>query len=95
MLQGRLSGHDDEHGDAGTDVTEGEGVGHLVEIFVNDERVASPLFPAGAGVATVKYSEPEWALVKAGKRTGFSFDADVEASIKQVEVLVLVAEVRT
>lgn len=87
MLGQKLTEHDDEH-DRVSDV------GSLVEMFVNDDRIGSPLYPVGALVATIKYTPEEWKLVKAGKRTGFSFDADVLPEIRTVELLVPAGQVR-
>ena len=82
MLRGKIGGHDDNH----------DRLPHnrrLVEIFVNDERVASPLFPAGACVVTMQYPDPEdWQLVRSGQRSGFSFDADTIPVVATVELLV-------
>lgn len=87
MEQGRITGHDDQH-DRSSDV------GTLVEIFVNDDRINSPNFPKNAGVATMRYSPDEWALVVSGQRTGFSFDVGVFAEIVGVELLVPASQVR-
>lgn len=87
MEQGRISGHDDQHDRASE-------VGTLVEIFVNDERIASPHYPAGAGVCTMKYTPEEWALVVSGQRTGFSYDVGVFAEVELVELLVPPSAVR-
>ena len=87
MEQRRIGGHDDQH----DRVSE---VGELVEIFVNDDRIASPHFPPGAGVATMRYTPDEWALVASGQRTGFSYDVGVVVEVKPVELLVRPAEVR-
>ena len=88
LLGGRLTEHDDEH-DRESDV------GTLVEAFVNDERIASPLFPVGSFVATIRYTPEEWALVKAGKRTGFSYEAVTHPQVQEVELLIPAGEVRT
>jgi len=87
MLQELIAGHDDNH----------DRLPHnrrLVEIFVNDDRVQSPLFPADAAVATMHYPEDEdWALVKSGQRAGFSFDAGTIPGVREVEILVRPVEV--
>jgi hypothetical protein len=88
MLRQRVAGHDDQH-----DRVPGKRV--LVEVFVNDERVGSPLYPAGAAVCTMRYLDDEdWAAVRAGERNGFSYDADVSGVVAEVEVLVRPGEVR-
>jgi len=88
MLQGRLAGHDVQH-DKQTDAA------RLVEIFVNDERIASPLFPVDASVVTLRYHDPAvWEQVKSGKLTGFSFEADVIVFIEHVEMVIPANQVR-
>lgn len=82
MLQGRVFEHDDQH-DRSSDVAS------IVEVFFNDERIQSPHFPKDSAVVTLRYHDDrEWLLVKSGKRTGFSFDADVSAVVMEFEMLV-------
>ena len=89
MLQERLDGHDVNH-DRTTDAA------RLVEVFVNDERVASPLYPAHAAVVTLRYHDEDvWAQVKAGELTGFSFEVSLHVELREVEVLVPADQVRT
>ncbi|MFH1566420.1 MAG: hypothetical protein ABIL09_00355 [Gemmatimonadota bacterium] len=82
-----IGGHDDNH----------DRLPHnrrLVEIFVNDDRIASPKFPPNAAVITMHYPDDEdWALVKSGQRSGFSFDAATTPDIREVEILVRPDEV--
>lgn len=88
MLQERLSGHDVQH-DKQTDAA------RLVEIFVNDERIASPQFPTGAAVVTLRYHDPAvWEQLKTGRLTGFSFEADVFVQFRTVELVVPADQVR-
>jgi len=88
MLTGKTAGHDDSHSKVPGNRT-------LVEMFVNDDRIASPLYPPGAAVCTMKYhDDADWQAVKAGQRNGFSFDAAVVPVIEEVEVLVPAEEVR-
>ena len=88
MLGGKLRGHDDQH-DNSSDV------GVIVEAFFNDDRVNSANFPKNSAVVTMRYTEAEWDLVKAGERTGFSFEAGVVPEIRTVELTVPKGQVRT
>jgi hypothetical protein len=88
MLQHSLDGHDVQH-DKVTDAA------RLVEIFFNDERITSPLFPPDSCVITLRYHDPEvWRQVKEGELTGFSFEAGVNVELRTYELLVPLEQVR-
>jgi len=88
MAQRKLDGHDVNH-DRTTMA------GELVEIFFNDDRIASPHFPLNTGIATLKYSPLVWAKIKGGELTGLSYDVGVVAEVVETEVLIDPSEVRT